>query len=206
MTISDYLYFKVGEAASAERRRGEMEAIKKSAEEKMKKAVKALEDEFKTIRTGRASAALFENIRVDYYEQKVPLNQVATISIPEARLVIIQPWDRSVLAEIEKAIQKSELSVNPNNDGKVIRIAIPPLTEERRKELAKVAKNIAEKSRVSIRNVRRTQRGHQEEGEGQQPQRGPGQAGHGRDPETHRQVHRGDQRGPGQKDKEIMEI
>jgi ribosome recycling factor len=132
-----------------------MEAIKKGAEEKMRKAVKALEDEFKTIRTGRASAALFENIRVDYYEQKVPLNQVATISIPEARLVIIQPWDRSVLAEIEKAIQKSELSVNPNNDGKVIRIAIPPLTEERRKELAKVAKNIAEKSRVSIRNVRR---------------------------------------------------
>ena len=132
-----------------------MEAINKSAEEKMKKAVKALEDEFKTIRTGRASAALFENIRVDYYEQKVPLNQVATISIPEARLVIIQPWDRSVLPEIEKAIQKSELSVNPNNDGKVIRIAIPPLTEERRKELAKVAKNIAEKSRVSIRNVRR---------------------------------------------------
>jgi ribosome recycling factor len=132
-----------------------MEAIKKSAEEKMKKAVKALEDEFKTIRTGRASAALFENIRVDYYEQKVPLNQVATISIPEARLVIIQPWDRSVLPEIEKAIQKSELSVNPNNDGKVIRIAIPPLTEERRKELAKVAKNIAEKSRVSIRNARR---------------------------------------------------
>jgi ribosome recycling factor len=132
-----------------------MEAINKSAEEKMKKAVKALEDEFKTIRTGRASAALFENIRVDYYEQKVPLNQVATISIPEARLVIIQPWDRSVLAEIEKAIQKSELSVNPNNDGKVIRIAIPPLTEERRKELAKVAKNIAEKSRVAVRNIRR---------------------------------------------------
>ena len=132
-----------------------MEAIKKSAEEKMRKAVKALDDEFKTIRTGRASAALFENIRVDYYEQKVPLNQVATISIPEARLVIIQPWDRSVLPEIEKAIQKSELSVNPNNDGKVIRIAIPPLTEERRRELGKVAKNIAEKSRVSIRNVRR---------------------------------------------------
>jgi ribosome recycling factor len=132
-----------------------MEAVNKSAEDKMKKAVKALEDEFKTIRTGRASAALFENIRVDYYEQKVPLNQVATISSPEARLVIIQPWDRSVLAEIEKAIQKSELSVNPNNDGKVIRIAIPPLTEERRKELAKVAKNIAEKSRVAIRNIRR---------------------------------------------------
>jgi ribosome recycling factor len=133
----------------------EAEAIKKSAEERMKKAVKALEDEFKTIRTGRASAALFDNIRVEYYEQKVPLNQVATISVPEARLVIIQPWDRSVLPEIEKAIQKSELSVNPANDGKVIRISIPPLTEERRKELAKVAKGIAEKSRVTIRNIRR---------------------------------------------------
>ncbi len=132
-----------------------MEAIKKSAEDRMKKAVKALEDEFKTIRTGRASAALFDNIRVEYYEQKVPLNQVATISVPEARLVIIQPWDRSVLPEIEKAIQKSELSVNPANDGKVIRISIPPLTEERRKELAKVAKGIAEKSRVTIRNIRR---------------------------------------------------
>jgi ribosome recycling factor len=131
------------------------EAIKKSAEERMKKAVKALEDEFKTIRTGRASAALFDNIRVEYYEQKVPLNQVATISVPEARLVIIQPWDRSVLPEIEKAIQKSELSVNPANDGKVIRISIPPLTEERRKELANVAKGIAEKSRVTIRNIRR---------------------------------------------------
>jgi len=133
----------------------EAEAIKKSAEDRMKKAVKALEDEFKTIRTGRASAALFDNIRVEYYEQKVPLNQVATISVPEARLVIIQPWDRSVLPEIEKAIQKSELSVNPANDGKVIRISIPPLTEERRKELAKVAKGIAEKSRVTIRNIRR---------------------------------------------------
>ena len=132
-----------------------MERVNKETEEKMKKAVKALEDEFKTIRTGRASSALFENIRVDYYDQKVPLNQVATISVPEARLVVIQPWDRSVLSEIEKAIQKSELSVNPNNDGKVIRINIPPLTEERRKELAKVARNIAEKSRIAVRNIRR---------------------------------------------------
>ena len=132
-----------------------MDKVSRDAEEKMKKAVKALEDEFKTIRTGRASAALFENIRVDYYDQKVPLNQVATISVPEARLVVIQPWDRSVLSEIEKAVQKSELSVNPNNDGKVIRINIPPLTEERRKELVKVVRNIAEKSRVSVRNIRR---------------------------------------------------
>jgi len=132
-----------------------MEKSKESAEEKMKKAVKALEEDFKTIRTGRASSSLFEKIRVDYYEQKVPLNQLATISVPEARLVIIQPWDRTVLPEIEKAIMKSELSVNPNNDGKVIRIHIPPLTEERRKEFVKVAKNMAEKSRVSVRNIRR---------------------------------------------------
>lgn len=132
-----------------------MEKSKQNAEEKMKKAVKALEEDFKTIRTGRASSSLFEKIRVDYYEQKVPLNQLATISVPEARLVIIQPWDRTVLSEIEKAIMKSELSVNPNNDGKVIRIHIPPLTEERRKEFVKVAKNMAEKSRVSVRNIRR---------------------------------------------------
>lgn len=132
-----------------------MEKTKKTTEEKMKKTVKALQDEFKSVRTGRASSALFDNIRVDYYDQKVPLSQVATISVPEARLVVIQPWDRSVLAEIEKSIQKSELSLNPNNDGKVIRINIPPLTEERRKEMAKLAKNMGEKSRVSIRNIRR---------------------------------------------------
>jgi len=132
-----------------------MEKAVKNAQGKMKKAVTALEDEFKTIRTGRASGALFEKIRVDYYEQKVPLNQVATISVPEARLVIIQPWDRSVLPEIEKAIRKSELSLNPNNDGKVIRISIPPLTEERRKELVKVARGMAEKARISVRNIRR---------------------------------------------------
>ena len=129
--------------------------IRGQAEERMKKSIQALQEEFKTLRGSRASQALFEKIRVDYYGNKVPLNQVATISIPEARLVIIQPWDRSVLSEIEKAIQKSELSVNPNNDGKVIRIAIPPLTEERRKDLVKVAKNTAEQSRVSVRNVRR---------------------------------------------------
>lgn len=132
-----------------------MEKTKKTTEEKMKKTVKALQDEFKSVRTGRASSALFDKIQVDYYDQKVPLSQVATISVPEARLVVIQPWDRSVLAEIEKAIQKSELSVNPNNDGKVIRINIPPLTEERRKEMVKLAKNMGEKSKVSIRNIRR---------------------------------------------------
>jgi ribosome recycling factor len=121
----------------------------------MKKSIQALQDEFKTLRGSRASQALFEKVRVDYYGQKTPLNQVATISIPEARQVIIQPWDRSVLFEIEKAIQKSELSVNPSNDGKVIRISIPPLTEERRRELVKLAKAMAEQARVAVRNHRR---------------------------------------------------
>jgi len=123
--------------------------------ERMKKSITSLKDELNTIRTGRASASLFDKIRVDYYGDKSPLSQVATISIPEARLVVIQPWDKSLIGEIEKAIQKSELSLNPSNDGKVIRIAIPPLTEERRKELVKQAKNIAEQSRVAIRNIRR---------------------------------------------------
>lgn len=125
------------------------------AEDKMTKSLAALQDDFNTIRTGRASASLFDKIRIDYYGQKTPLSQVGTISIPEARLVVIQPWDKSLLGEIEKAIQMSELSVNPNNDGKVIRINIPPLTEERRKEYVKVAKNMAEQSRVAIRNIRR---------------------------------------------------
>ena len=132
-----------------------MAKVKAQAEDKMKKSLAALEDDFNTIRTGRASASLFDKIRVDYYGQKTPLNQVATISIPESRLVVIQPWDKSTVGEIEKAIQMSELSVNPNNDGKVIRINIPPLTEERRKEYVKVAKNMAEQSRVAIRNIRR---------------------------------------------------
>jgi ribosome recycling factor len=132
-----------------------MDSAKSVCEEKMKKAVSALKDEFNGVRTGRASPTLLDKIRVDYYGQKTPLSQVATISVPEARLIVIQPWDRTLIGEIEKAIQKSELSLNPSNDGKVIRIAIPPLTEERRKELAKMAKNMAEQSRVSIRNIRR---------------------------------------------------
>lgn len=123
--------------------------------ERMKKTIAALKDELNTIRTGRASASLFDKIRVDYYGDKTPLSQVATVSIPEARLVVIQPWDKGLIGDIEKAIQKSELSLNPSNDGKVIRISIPPLTEERRKELAKQAKNQAEQSRVAIRNIRR---------------------------------------------------
>ena len=132
-----------------------MQAVIDSTEEKMKKTVANLKDGFATLRTGRASAALFDKIRLDYYGEKSPLNQVANISIPEARLIVIQPWDKNLIGEIEKAIRSSELSLNPSNDGKVIRIAIPPLTEERRKELVKLAKNQAEQSRVSIRNIRR---------------------------------------------------
>jgi len=132
-----------------------MKEIIKDAKERMKKSVATLKDEFNSMRTGRASTALFEKIKVDYYGQPTPLNQAATISAPEARLIVIQPWDKSLLGEIEKAIQKSELSVNPNNDGKVIRINIPPLTEDRRKELVKIAKNTAEQSKVAVRNIRR---------------------------------------------------
>jgi ribosome recycling factor len=129
--------------------------IVSSTEERMKKTVASLKDGFASLRTGRASAALFDKIRVDYYGEKSPLNQVANISIPEARLIVIQPWDKNLIAEIEKAIRSSELSLNPSNDGKVIRISFPPLTEERRKELVKLAKNQAEQSRVAIRNIRR---------------------------------------------------
>ncbi len=132
-----------------------MKDVLHNAEERMKKSIVSLENEFNALRTGRASAALFDKIRVDYYGQPSPLSQVANISIPEARLVVIQPWDKNLINEIEKAIMSSELSLNPSNDGKVIRINIPPLTEERRKDLVKVAKNTAEQSRVAIRNIRR---------------------------------------------------
>jgi len=132
-----------------------MNSVIQNSEERMKKSIVSLENEFNTLRTGRASASLFDKIRVECYGQPTPLSQIASISVPEARLVVIQPWDKSLLNTIEKALLKSELSVNPNNDGKLIRINIPPLTEERRKELVKVAKNTAESSRVSIRNIRR---------------------------------------------------
>ena len=123
--------------------------------ERMDKTIAALKDSFNGIRTGRASAAIFDKVRVDYYGTKSPLSQVATISIPEARSIIIQPFDKSLISEIEKGIQVADLGLNPSNDGKVIRISIPPLTADRRKELVKQAKGIAENSRTSIRNIRR---------------------------------------------------
>ncbi len=132
-----------------------MADVTANAKQRMTRAIQALESEFRTIRTGRASASLFDRITVRYYDQEMPLNQVATVTVPEARLVVIQPWDLTLLGEIERAIQKSDLSFNPGNDGKVIRIAIPQLTAERRQEIAKLARSAGESSRVAIRNIRR---------------------------------------------------
>ena len=132
-----------------------MQQVLANCEDRMKKSVGALETDYLALRTGRASAAIFDKVRVDYYGQETPLNQVASVSVPEARLVVIQPWDKSLLGAIEKAIQKSDLGLNPSNDGKLLRINFPPLTQERRKELAKQSKNLAEGSRVAIRNIRR---------------------------------------------------
>jgi len=121
----------------------------------MKKAVGALERDLSKVRTGRASVALVDDIKVEYYGTPTPIKQLATISVPESRLIVIQPWDTSIIGEIEKAILKSELGMTPSNDGKVIRIPIPRLTEERRRELVKLVRKMGEGSRVAIRNIRR---------------------------------------------------
>ena len=123
--------------------------------ERMGKTISALSNELKRIRTGRASLALLDGIRVDYYGVLTPLNQMASLSVPESRLITIQPWDVSVIKDIEKAILKSDLGLTPSSDGKLIRIAIPPLTEERRKELVKVVNKICEEHKVALRNIRR---------------------------------------------------
>src|SRR5215472_789981 len=125
------------------------------AERRMQKAVEALKQDLATLRTGRASSALIERISVDYYGTPTPINQVASISVPEARLLVIQPWDRKLLTDIEKAIQKSDLGINPSSDGLVIRLAIPPLNEERRRELVKTLHKKLDEHKVAIRNVRR---------------------------------------------------
>ena len=131
------------------------EAIFTQLQKEMEGSVSALRKELSKIRTGRASTALLEHIMVDYYGASTPLNQLATLSAPEPRLLVIQPFDRSAMTEIEKAILKSDLGLTPSNDGKIIRIPIPQLTEERRKELVKHVKKIAEEYRVSVRNHRR---------------------------------------------------
>lgn len=132
-----------------------IELVLEEAEEKMSNAVKALEREFTRIRTGRASPALLDSLRVECYGSLMPIRQMANISVPEPRLLVVQPWDRSVLPAVEKAINKSELGLNPMNDGVVIRLPIPALTEERRKDLIKLSRRVAEEGRVSIRNARR---------------------------------------------------
>ena len=123
--------------------------------EKMAKSGEALKREFKRIRTGRASKALLDGVRVDCYDTQMPLEQIASISVPETRLIVIQPWDQSIIGNIEKAILKSELGLTPMNDGKIIRISIPPLTAERREELAKLARKMSEENKITIRNHRR---------------------------------------------------
>ena len=127
----------------------------KHIEEKMDKTISVLQENLAEIRAGRANPAILNKIKVDYYGTPTPINQVAGISVPEARLIVIQPWDISLLKEIEKEILKAEIGINPNNDGKVIRLAFPELNEERRKELVKEVKKMAEDSKVSIRSIRR---------------------------------------------------
>ncbi|MBC7231883.1 MAG: ribosome recycling factor [Chloroflexi bacterium] len=131
------------------------EDVLKEAEVRMSKAVEALREDLMAIRTGRASPALVERLRVDYYGTPTPLNQIAAISAPEPRLLVIRPWDPSSIGEIEKAILKSELGLTPNNDGVVIRLSIPRLTEERRKELSKVVARRVEEGHIAVRNIRR---------------------------------------------------
>jgi ribosome recycling factor len=129
--------------------------VLREAEGKMKKSVESLRHHLATIRTGRASPALVEHMPVDAYGSSMPLNQLAGINVPEARLIVIQPYDASTMKAIEKAIQNSELGINPTNDGRVIRLVIPQLTEERRRDLTKLVRNRVEESKVALRNLRR---------------------------------------------------
>ena len=129
--------------------------IQENAETEMEKSVSLLAQELSKLRTGRASTALLDGIKVEYYGSTLPLNQVASISIPEPRLMVIQPWDKNALPQIEKALYKSAIGLTPNNDGSVIRLAIPPLTTERREELVKLTQRLGEDTKVAIRNIRR---------------------------------------------------
>jgi len=131
------------------------EEILSECRQKMNRTIESLKKDFARIRTGRASTALLEGIRVNCYDTQMPLDQVASLSVPESRLITVKPWDTSIMSEIEKAILKSELGLTPVNDGKIIRIPIPPLSEGRRKELAKLAKKMAEEGKIAVRNHRR---------------------------------------------------
>jgi len=133
-------------------------AVFSDSREKMAKAIAHLQDEFSAVRTGRASPALIDKLKVDYYGSEVPLQQIAGFQVPEARMLIVTPYDKTSLKAIEKAIQHSDLGVNPSNDGNVIRLSFPPLTEERRKDFVKVVKRQAEETKVGVRNLRRAAR------------------------------------------------
>lgn len=132
-----------------------VDEIFEDLKDRMGKSIESLKREYSRLRTGRASISLLDGIRVSYYDTPTPLNQMASLAVPEPRLIVIQPWDKTAIEDIEKAILKSELGLTPINDGKVIRISIPPLTEERRKELVKVARKMSEENKVAIRNIRR---------------------------------------------------
>lgn len=129
--------------------------VMKTAEEKMEKAVQALTRELATVRAGRANPSLLDRVTVDYYGVQTPLNQLASITVPEARQLVVQPFDKSVIGDIEKAIQKADLGLSPANDGNIIRLNLPQLTEERRKDLVKIVKKFAEEGKVAVRNIRR---------------------------------------------------
>lgn len=132
-----------------------LDDIYQDARESMGKTIAALNNELNRVRTGRANLSLLDGIRVDYYGTPTPVNQMASLSVPESRLITIQPWDVSVIKDIEKALLKSDLGLTPSNDGKIVRLAIPPLTEERRKQLAKSVHKICEDHKIAIRNIRR---------------------------------------------------
>ena len=132
-----------------------VDEIFEDLKDRMGKSIESLKREYSRLRTGRASISLLDGIRVSYYDTPTPLNQMASLAVPEPRLIVIQPWDKTAIEDIEKEILKSELGLTPINDGKVIRISIPPLTEERRKELVKVARKMSEENKVAIRNIRR---------------------------------------------------
>ena len=172
---------------------------KKKAEEKMNKALDALRKEFATLRTGRASLGMLDGIMVDYYGTPTPLNQVANMAVPDPRQITIQPWEPKMLGEIEKAILKSDVGLTPSNDGKIIRLSIPSLTEERRHQIVKHAKKLAEDARVAVRNIRtgRERRDQEEEqGQGRACLGGRDEEAAGRDPEDDGQLYQEDRRAP----------
>ncbi len=173
-----------------------LDDLKKDATQRMAKCVQQFHADAKKLRTGRAHPSLVENLRVDYYGTETPLSQLANISIEDARTLLINPWDKGAVQAVEKAIYKSELGLTPNTAGTVIRVPLPPLTEERRRDITKVVRHDAENARVAVRNVRRDVLGDvQGHAQGKDDRPGRREARPGRDPEAHRQARRGHRHG-----------